>query len=93
MEFSDGECSYAIKYADSLESVIHNFKGYGSGDIRWYQILMVLEDSDESRLQQSFKRLSEGATLNRPISPDEEGRLYGSMIDRYGFVWEVFSCS
>lgn len=93
MEFSDGDCSYAIKYADSLESAIHNFNGYGSQDKLWYQIIIVLENSDEKQLLQSFKRLSEGATLNRPISPDEEGRLYGSMIDRYGFVWEVFNCS
>ena len=92
MKFSDIDRSYAIKYSDSLESAIQNLNGYGSEHKLWYQIIIVLEDSDEKYMLQSFKRLSEGATLNRPISPDEEGRLYGSMIDRYGFVWEVFSC-
>lgn len=69
---------------------MYNFEGYGSGDKLWYQIIIVINGSDETYLKESFERLSEGATLNRPISLNEEGILYGSMIDRYGIVWELF---
>lgn len=92
MEFSDKHCTYAIKYADSLESVLRNYNGYGSEEKLWYQIILVVEDSDEKHLTEAFEKLSAGAVLNRPISPNGEGRLYGSLIDRYGFVWEVFGC-
>lgn len=92
MEFSDKHCTYAIKYADSPESVIRNYNGYGSEEKLWYQIILVVEDPNEKHLVEAFERLSAGAVLNRPISPNGEGCLYGSLIDRYGFVWEVFAC-
>lgn len=91
MEFQDGNFIYAVKFSDSLESVIYDYNGYGPNDKRWYQIIIVVEESDEKYLEESFERLSQGATLNRPISLNEDGRLYGSMIDRYGFVWELLS--
>lgn len=92
MEFQDGNFLYAVKFSDSLESAIYNYNGYGANDKLWYQIIIVVEESDEKYLEESFERLSEGATLNRPISLNEEGRLYGSMIDRFGIVWELLSC-
>lgn len=90
MEFRGENCIYAVKFSDSLESAVCNYNGYGADDKLWYQIIIVVEESDEKYLAESFERLSEGATLNRPISLNEEGRLYGSMIDRYGIVWELF---
>lgn len=90
MEFQGENCIYALKFSDSLESAMYNYNGYGADDRLWYQIIIVVEESDEKYLAESFERLSEGATLNRPISLNEEGRLYGSMIDRYGIVWELF---
>lgn len=90
MEFQGENCIYALKFSDSLESAMYNYNGYGADDKLWYQIIIVVEESDEKYLAESFERLSEGAMLNRPISLNEEGRLYGSMIDRYGVVWELF---
>lgn len=90
IEFRDNNFIYALKFSDSLESAMYNFEGYGSDDKLWYQIIIVINGSDETYLKESFERLSEGATLNRPISLNEEGILYGSMIDRYGIVWELF---
>lgn len=90
MEFRDGDCYYAVKFSDSMESAIHNYYGYGKDDKLWFQIIIVVQESDERRLRESFERLSVGAILNRPVSPNEEGILYGSMIDRYGIVWELF---
>lgn len=93
MEFPGEDYIYAIKYADSPEYVIDNLSGNRPENKLWYQIIIVVEDPDEKHVVESFHNLSVGATLNRPISPDGDGRLYGSMIDRYGFVWEVFgSC-
>lgn len=92
MEFRDGGCYYAVKFSDSVESAIHNYNGYGKDDKLWFQIIIVVQESDERRLRESFERLSVGAILNRPVSPNEEGILYGSMIDRYGIVWELFGC-
>ncbi len=91
MEFQDGNDVYAVKFSDSLESAIYDYNGYGANDKLWYQIIIVAEDSDETYLTEVFERLSQGATLNRPISLNEDGRLYGSMIDRFGFVWELLS--
>jgi len=90
VEFQDGEDIYAVKFSDSLESAIYNFNGYGANDKLWYQIIIVAEETDETYLTEVFERLSEGATLNRQIDRNEEGKLYGSMIDRYGIVWELF---
>lgn len=90
IEFQDKDRIYAVRFSDSLESAIYNYNGYGSNDKLWYQIIIVVDECNETYLRESFERLSEGATLNRPISLNEEERLYGSMIDRYGIVWELF---
>lgn len=90
IKFEDNNTIYALKFFDSLESAMYNYKGYDSSDKLWHQIIIVVNGSDEEYLKESFERLSEGATLNRPISLNEEGKLYGSMIDRYGIVWELF---
>jgi uncharacterized glyoxalase superfamily protein PhnB len=92
IEFEHDDCCYDIKYSDSLDSAIHNLNGYGSDDKLWYQIIITVEDTDEEHLVESFGRLSVGATLNRQISPNEEGYLYGSLIDQYGIVWELMTC-
>ena len=73
-----------------MDSAIHNYSGYGKEDKLWFQIIIVVQESDETHLKQAFERLSVGAVLNRRISPNEDGILYGSMIDRYGIVWELY---
>lgn len=92
MEVQEQQISYAVSFSDAG---ICNDSGYGNGYGKnkklWYQIILVVEETDEAYLKEAFRRLSDGATLNRPISRNEEGRLYGSMIDRYGIVWELLS--
>ena len=55
-----------------------------------FQIIIVVQESVVTHLKQAFERLCVGAVLNRRISPNEDGILYGSMIDRYGIVWELY---
>ncbi len=90
IEFRDDNSIYALKFSDGLGPAMCDDRGYGGGVKIWYQIIIVVNSSDEIYLKESFERLSERATLNRPISLNEEGILYGSMIDRYGIVWELF---
>lgn len=90
MEFQNKNYYYAVKFSDSVDSAVHNYSGYGKEDKLWFQIIIVVQESDETHLKQAFERLSVGAVLNRRISPNEDGILYGSMIDRYGIVWELY---
>lgn len=75
MEFREQQISYAVSFSDAG---ICNDNGYGNGYGKnkklWYQIILVVEEADEAYLKEAFRRLSDGATLNRPISRNEEGR-------------------
>lgn len=90
IEFRENSAIYALQFSDSLGSAMCDYRGYNNSGRLWYQIIIVVNSSEEMYLKESFERLSEGAMLNRPISLNEEGILYGSMIDRYGIVWELF---
>ncbi len=93
LSFEHGGCCYALKFSDNLDSAIHGFNGYSPDAKLSYQIILAVEDDDAEQLIQSFGRLSVGAKLNKPIARNADGSVNGSLIDRYGLVWELMTCN
>lgn len=48
-----------------------------------------LRGSSVDEIQQRWRELSDGATIQQPIGPSAWSPLYGMLTDRFGVVWIV----
>ena len=91
LEFTDDGRKYAIKLRDSMNSAVHDLYEYDSKQLLFYQMLynpiLNFSDKDKEYLQDSFRKLSVGAKLNKPFVSSENADVCGSLIDKYGICW------
>ena len=91
LEFTGDGRKYAVKLKDSMKSAVDNLYEYDSEQLLFYQMLynpiLNFSDKDNEYLQDSFRKLSVGAKLNKPFAISEDADVYGSLIDKYGICW------
>ncbi len=97
LPFSYGGGISALRLMDSAESAADGINRYDPSALLFYHgqynPLFTVRDSDTAFLAGAFERLKNGAKLNRPLQPDDEGGMFGSLIDRYGICWNFRSAS
>lgn len=95
LHFRHGNHAYALKLRDSFESALNGTNGYDPNALLFYQgqynPVFTLRDNDKAYLDKAFKRLMNGAKLNRPMTPGDNDSVYGSLIDKYGICWNFNS--
>lgn len=95
LRFYHGDQYCALNLSDSYESAVNGINNYDPNALLFYQKMynpiFTLRDNDIVYLSETFARLANGAKLNRPITPDDNGNLFGSLIDRYGICWNFYS--
>ena len=95
LPFRHGGATSALKLMDSPASAADGISRYDPEALLFYQRqfnpLFTLRDSDTVFLADAFRRLADGAKLNRPLQSDEQGNVFGSLIDRYGICWNFYS--
>ncbi len=95
LEFSHDNCTYSLKLSDTPESAIDGVNRYDANALLFYRgqynPVITLKDNDGVYLSEAFKRLMSGAKLNRPMMPTNDGITYGSLIDKYGICWNLYS--
>lgn len=52
-------------------------------------ISLSLMGSDEARLREAFRRLSDGGNVTMPLAKQFWGDTYGQLTDKYGVHWMV----
>lgn len=86
---------YIIMLRDSLEAAVSGINSYDKNALLFYQgkynPLFEIRDTNEARLFEIFDKIKEGCKLNRVLSYNEQGILYGSLIDKYGICWSFYS--
>lgn len=89
-----GNNTYALKLSDSYDSAMVGRNSYDPNALLFYQglynPLFTVRDNDVEYLSQAFERLKCGAKLNRPLTPEDNGTVYGSLIDKYGICWNFY---
>lgn len=90
--FIQNDCHYCMQLSDSLQSATQNTNEYDPNPQLFYQIILEVEDTDKEWLRASFARLGGGAKLNKAFVSNGEGVHHGSLIDRFGIVWELRTC-
>ncbi|MDE7299899.1 MAG: hypothetical protein K2N94_13935, partial [Lachnospiraceae bacterium] len=95
--FRHGNDTCILKLRDSVESAMDGINRYDPNALLFYQgqynPVFTLRDGDTAYLSEAFQRLTEGAKLNRPMTPDNTGALYGSLIDKYGICWNLYAAA
>ena len=92
--FSDGSKHYALMLRDTLSSAVTNSNTYNPKALLFYKgynPLLTLRKCEHGSLLRSFEILSVGAKLNKKPEIDEDGIYHGSLIDKYGICWEMYS--
>lgn len=86
-------CSVMIR--DTLASAEAGVNSYDKDALLFYQgkynPLFEIRSENETLLAEVFEKLQEGAKLNRKLSPDADHALSGSLIDKYGMCWNLYS--
>lgn len=89
----DHICSVMIK--DTPESVAAGVNSYDKKALLFYRgkynPLFEIRIENETLSAEIFDRLQEGAKLNRPLSPETDNVLFGSLIDKYGICWNLYT--
>ncbi len=87
--------AYILKLRDSFESARTGQNNYDPDALLFYQgqynPVFTVRDHDPARLTQAFGRLCVGAKLNRPLAAGTDGKVYGSLIDKYGICWNFYT--
>lgn len=95
LEFSHDNCTYSLKLSDTPESAMDGVNRYDANALLFYRgqynPVLTLKYNDGVYLSEAFKRLMSGAKLNRPMMPTNDGIAYGSLIDKYGICWNLYS--
>lgn len=95
LEFKHHDHIYALRLCDSIESARKGENGYDPNALLFYQRvynpIFSLREADEAALSEIFNRLTDGGKLNRPLALDDKGIYYGSLIDKYGICWNLYS--
>lgn len=95
LQFKHGNRTCALKLRDSYDSAMDGINRYDPNALLFYQKfynpVFTLRENDTVYLSESFKRLMNGAKLNREMTPDGKGSVYGSLIDKYGICWNFYS--
>lgn len=91
--YFDNNC--ALKLSDSIESAMDGVNRYNSDVLLFYQghynPVFTLRDNNPIYLSEAFKKLMNGGKLNRMMMLDSNGSGYGSLIDKYGICWNLYS--
>lgn len=95
IEFRQDNQTYSLKLNDSYESAVKGTDSYDPNALLFYQgrynPIFTVRDRDTVYLSEAFGRLTDGAKLNRPMTPGADGAPYGSLIDKYGICWNFYS--
>lgn len=93
--FKNGKNKYAIKLSDTPSSAQTNTNSYDPNALLFYKNstnpILVLRKCGDEILQNIFNSLSVGAKINKHPTLNENGIYHGSLIDRYGICWELYS--
>jgi len=93
--FSAGGSTCRLMLRDSYSSAVSGVNSYDRDALLFYQgkynPVFELKDADSILLSETFEKIKKGAKLNRPLSLDDHGALYGSLIDKYGICWNFYS--
>jgi len=91
LPFPHANHPYTLKLRDTPHSAQTNANSYDPTALLFYKRtnpLFSLQDTDNHFLTEAFARLSVDAKLNKPITPEGNGLVHGSLIDKYGICWD-----
>lgn len=95
LQFEHHGHMYVLQLSDSYESARKGVNGYNPDALLFYQGLynpiFTLRDIEGDSLSGIFERLMSGGKINRPLAAGDQGTRYGSLIDKYGICWNLYS--
>lgn len=93
--FPAGEYIRSVIIKDTPESAKTGVNSYDKNALLFYRgiynPLFEIRGENAALSKEIFDRLGEGAKLNRPLSPEADNVLFGSLIDKYGICWNLYS--